>query len=125
MSKIPKHVFVRALIFAAAFSTFFFIDHGPLFFVSACACLGGSLLNLIVVAANDWRMPVMTTPDEWNESYVESGHSLMNESTTFPWLADRFILKLPRKVMWYSFGDIIIWLGMLGIGIDLIIKFIF
>jgi hypothetical protein len=75
----------------------------------------GSVLNLVVIAANAARMPVAP---ELAGSLVHSGHlgqySLITPSTNLVWLADRIALPGISRVVpeAYSPGDIVVALGV-------------
>jgi len=76
----------------------------------------GSVLNLVVIAANGARMPVAP---ELAGSLVHSGHlgqyTLITADTNLGWLADWIALPGLRRVLTeaYSPGDVIVALGLL------------
>lgn len=75
----------------------------------------GSVLNLVVIAANGGRMPVAP---ELAGSLVHSGHvgqyTLIGTGTNLSWLADWIALPGPARVLAeaYSPGDVIVALGI-------------
>jgi hypothetical protein len=75
----------------------------------------GSVLNLVVIAANGARMPVAP---EVAGSLVRSGHlgqyTLITADTNLGWLADWIALPGPVRVLAeaYSPGDVIVALGI-------------
>jgi Family of unknown function (DUF5317) len=84
----------------------------------------GSVLNLVVIAANGARMPVSP---ELAGSLVHSGHlgqyTLINADTNLGWLADWIALPGLRHVLAeaYSPGDVIVALG-LGVVVALAMR---
>ena len=72
----------------------------------------GSALNLVVIAANNGRMPVAP---EVAGSLVQRGHvgqyTLMGSGTHFNWLADWIVLPGPFTLGVYSPGDLIVAVG--------------
>jgi hypothetical protein len=84
----------------------------------------GSVLNLVVIAANGARMPVAP---ELAGSLVHNGHlgqyTLITLDTNFGWLADWIALPGLRRVLAeaYSPGDVVVALG-LGVVVALAMR---
>ena len=71
----------------------------------------GTFLNGLVILFNNGKMPVKLPKDA--EIVFDRGHTLLTESTKLPFLADIFIIDVPRfstRVM--SVGDFILALGV-------------
>jgi hypothetical protein len=101
-----RYVYVASLVALIAW-TLWHVDRLPgVWLVSL-----GSAMNLVVISANDFRMPVVAAAAG---RLVEAGHhgqyAVMDSSTRLPWLADWLFPGVLGAV--YSPGDVVIGVGL-------------
>jgi hypothetical protein len=101
-----RYVYVASLVALIAW-TLWHLDRLPgVWLVSL-----GSAMNLVVISANDFRMPVVASAAG---RLVEAGHHgqyvVMDSSTRLPWLADWLFPGVLGAV--YSPGDVVIGAGL-------------
>ena len=89
--------------------------------IGACMTVGGTLMNRIVIQANDGRMPVYPTVSKWIGYYkdgqldgsIDSLHVLLDDSSKLPFLADYIDLGLcilsPGDVLIHAFASIVLY----------------
>ena len=89
--------------------------------VGAGMTVGGTLMNRIVIQANNGRMPVYPTVSKWIGYYkdgqldgsIDSLHVLLDDSSKLPFLADYIDLGLcilsPGDVLIHGFASIVLY----------------
>ena len=123
MSRVPKGVIVRFFMFLTVFALCLFWKLDPLFVSAALLSFMGSALNVLVMAVNDWRMPIAVSEKVWNKM-AEDGYVRLTPTTKFKPLADIFVLKLPNRIFWYSIGDVVVAIGFICLIISLALTFL-
>ena len=89
--------------------------------IGAGLTVGGTVMNKLVIAANDGKMPVYPTVSRWIGYYkdgqldgsIDSLHVLLDGSSKLPFLADYIDLGLcilsPGDVLIHAFASIVIY----------------
>ncbi len=74
----------------------------------------------------NWAMEIMAkTYDPHCPLPGDSEHSLLHSETKFKYLADIFPFRFPIRKGIHSIGDVLMYAGLVGISLSLVLPFIF
>jgi hypothetical protein len=99
----------RLLLTGVLIYVLFFLSSDGIVHLAASIMLIGSACNFLAIASNDGRMPVK---GNW-KFLPEDFHIAMTIDTKFSSLCDVYCIKLFRRSLLFSRGDLLVLVGIL------------